>query len=43
MDRAHGLARSDKLTKTEHVIDDHVVAVLERPRMELLRRTMEAQ
>ena len=47
MDRAYRLARSDKLTTIElaieHIIDDHVVAILERFPMELLRRIMEAQ
>ena len=47
MDRAHRLVRSDKLTTielaTEHIIGDHVVAILDRSRMELLRRIVEAQ
>jgi len=47
MDRAYRLARSDKLTTielaTEHIIGDDVVAILDRSRIELLRRVMEAQ
>jgi hypothetical protein len=47
MHRAHRLARSDKLTTielaTEHIIGDDVVAILDRSRIELLRRVMEAQ
>jgi hypothetical protein len=40
-------AHSDKLTSielaTEHLVDDHVVAILERSRMECPRRIVEAQ
>ncbi len=40
-------AHSDKLTSvelaTEYFIDDHVVAILERSRMECPRRIVEAQ
>jgi hypothetical protein len=47
MDRAYRPARSDKLTTielaTEHITGDDVVAILERSRMELLRRIVEAQ
>jgi hypothetical protein len=47
MDRAHRSARSDKLTTielaTEHIIGDDVVAILDRSRMEFLRRVREAQ
>jgi hypothetical protein len=47
MDRAYRLARSDKLTTielaTEHIIGDDVVAILDRSRMELPRRIVEAQ
>jgi hypothetical protein len=47
MDRAHRPARSDKLSTlelaTEHIIGDDVVAILDRSRMELPRRIVEAQ
>jgi hypothetical protein len=47
MDRAHRLARSDKLATielaTEHIIGDDVVAILDRSRMEVLCRIVEAQ
>jgi hypothetical protein len=47
MDRAYRLGRSDKLTTIElaieHIIGDDVVAILERSRMELLCRIVEAQ
>jgi hypothetical protein len=47
MNRAYRLAHSDKLATielaTEHIIGDDVVAILDRSRMELLRRVVEAQ
>ncbi len=47
MDRAYRLARSDKLTTielaTEHIIGDEVVAILDRTRIDLARRLVEAQ
>ncbi len=47
MDRAYRLARSDKLTTielaTEHITGGDVVAILDRSRMELLRRIVEAR
>jgi hypothetical protein len=47
VDRAHRLSRSDTLATielaTEHIIGDDVVAILDRSRMELLHRNVEAQ
>jgi len=47
MDRAHRPSRSDTLTTlelaTEHIIGDHVVAILDRTRLELRCRIVEAQ
>jgi hypothetical protein len=47
MDRAYRPARSDKLSTlelaTEHIIGDDVVAILDRSRIELPRRIVEAQ
>jgi hypothetical protein len=47
MDQTNRPAHSDKLTSiglaTEDIIDDHVVAILARSRMESPRRIVEAQ
>jgi hypothetical protein len=47
MDRAYRLARSDELTTielaTEHIIGDDVVAILDRSRIDLTRRIVEAR